>query len=344
MTITLETTDCLHCGSADHRPILEASDFLTDSDIRFPVVSCNTCGLMYLRRRPNRADIGLFYPETYIPHTPNRADGGDVPPIWTTGNGIKRLVTRHALNKWYGYPAKWNGASPGRVRGRGQHYLPRYRNIPFFVQSGTLLELGCAAGIYLRRMQQLGWDVTGIEPSAGARQQAQQKGITKLFASLEEARFPAASFDVVTTWQVIEHMHDPLATLRELKRVTKPGGTLLLSTINVDTPERWLTGQYWGGWEIPRHLVFFSTRSLRAMVEKAGWRIQSISYQTSPNAIIHGIDRWIKTRWPRSHAAWAGRRINVRSATMQRLFWPLSIFFALARCSGRINLIAYPEP
>ena len=106
------------------------------------------------------------------------------------------------------------------------NYLPRYRNIPFFVAGGKLLELGCGTGVYLRRMQQIGWDTVGIEPGTSAREQTKGRGISAVYSSLEEAHFSNDTFDAIVSWQVVEHLHDPATVFKELLRMIKPGGQL----------------------------------------------------------------------------------------------------------------------
>lgn len=336
----METTACLDCGSDRHHVLFQGPDFVTDTAATFPVAQCLDCGLVYLRERPTPQEIGAYYPAHYAPYTTQSA-AAPVVPLWKTGSAVKRVSTRWALAHWYGYPKVWNGGKTVASPGTHQRFLPRYRNIPFFKAGGRLLEFGCGTGVYLKRMQQLGWDVYGVEPGAAARQTAEDRGLPHVYPDLFAQQFADGFFDVVTAWQVIEHVHDPVAYLRELLRITKPGGQLLLSTISVRTPEAWLFRRYWHNWEIPRHLIFFTPETLTRLARKAGWADITVSHQTTPNSIIHSLRRWMKDRHPRWLDGILGRVIRLENNALQYLLWPLAMGIAFFHLAGRINLTAY---
>jgi SAM-dependent methyltransferase len=95
---------------------------------------------------------------------------------------------------------------------------------------------------------------------------------------LRDAELDTASFDVVTMWDVVEHLLDPLSDLREVARVLKPGGVLLAHTIDIDSAFARLMGGRWP-WLVEMHTYFFSPKTLGAMVEKAGLRVESWQVQ-----------------------------------------------------------------
>jgi SAM-dependent methyltransferase len=108
--------------------------------------------------------------------------------------------------------------------------------------------------------------VEGVEPNPHAASYARKRhGLTVHDGDLAQAGLPESSFDVITAWNVLEHMHDPLSNLREMSRLLRPGGLLVFSIPNMDSLEAGLFGHYWLGWELPRHLYFFS----RPVMEEA---------------------------------------------------------------------------
>lgn len=135
---------------------------------------------------------------------------------------------------------------------------------------GRLLEVGCAQGFFLNAAR-MSYETVGIEPSRQAREYARGKLRLEVPAeTLEEGNFSEASFDVTVLIDVIEHLADPLAMLRRLARVTKPGGILYLVTPDIDSVSaRALRGRWWG--LRPAHIYYFSPRTLSAMLLKAGF-------------------------------------------------------------------------
>ena len=98
----------------------------------------------------------------------------------------------------------------------------------------SILDIGCGQGYFLKAAKENGWQVQGVEPVKSACEYAKQKfAIDILNASMEEARFKDNSFDVVTMWNVLDHMSDPLGTLKEIKRILKPNGIVVARIPNV---------------------------------------------------------------------------------------------------------------
>lgn len=146
------------------------------------------------------------------------------------------------------------------------------------VPGGRLLEIGCANGFFLNAAR-MSYETVGVEPSRAASEYARSKlRLDVPAATMADARFPDASFDVVALIDVIEHVPDPLSTLREAARVTRPGGVLYLVTPDVESlSARVLRGRWWG--LRPAHIFYFSPRTLAAMLEKAGFRpVETRSY------------------------------------------------------------------
>ena len=144
---------------------------------------------------------------------------------------------------------------------------------------GTLLDVGCGNGDYLATMRDLGWQVSGLEPDPKAAELGLQKGLQISIGTLETLQLPAEQFDVVTLSHVIEHLHDPIATLREIRRLLKPNGLIWIATPNLESFGHGRYGAAWRGLEIPRHLVLFSTQHLRRCLAEAGFECPPLSRQ-----------------------------------------------------------------
>lgn len=139
-------------------------------------------------------------------------------------------------------------------------------------QSGRLLDVGCATGFFLNAAR-LAFSVDGVEPSRWARRYASEQLKLSIKApTLEEARFPDGHFDVVTLHDVIEHVPDPGALLREVARVTKPGGLIYLVTPDCESLSARLMGGRWWGLR-PAHIYYFSTQTLSELLRKTGYEV-----------------------------------------------------------------------
>lgn len=149
-------------------------------------------------------------------------------------------------------------------------------------RAGRLLELGCATGAVLEAAQRLGWSVQGIEHSADAASEAARHGVPVVVGGIEDARLADASFDVAFLGDVLEHVPDPAATLSGIARALAPDGALVLrgpmATHSFARRAAMAMLSAWGKTmtlrEPPYHLWEFEPRSLRALVERAGFRIE----------------------------------------------------------------------
>ncbi len=142
-----------------------------------------------------------------------------------------------------------------------------------------LVEVGAHVGLFLAVAQERGWDAVGVEPSRWAVETGRRRyGVDLHVGDLQSLHLPDASVDAVATWDVLEHFSDPLAELREMRRILKPGGVLALTTINIASPHARLVRGRWP-WLMRMHLFYFTPQTLRAMIEKAGFRVEHIGSQ-----------------------------------------------------------------
>jgi len=145
-------------------------------------------------------------------------------------------------------------------------------------RKGRLLDVGYGSGFFLSTMQDLGWEVLGIEPDVQAANIAKEQfKVPVIVSTLEEVRLPASSFDAITMNHVIEHVPDPLGVLKECQRLLKPNGILVVTTPNFGSLGHRLFRQRWRGLEVPRHFYLFRTRTMLMIAEKAGFFVKSLT-------------------------------------------------------------------
>lgn len=264
---------CMLCGGPGRLKYEGLRDRLYGVEGEWSLRECPDCGMMWLSPRPTQADIGKAYVDYYT-HSPDAKTGG-----WLASAGDH--VVQAVLARAFGYEVSGSGqglvgrlgSGIGPLRdlaGRSAAWLPAK-------PGGRLLDVGCGSGETLRRMAGLGWDVTGVEPDPTAAEAARSIGrMAVVDGDLLAARFPHSVFDAVVMRHVIEHLHDPLATLRECQRVLKPGGRLVVVTPNIRSWGHRVFREAWRGLEPPRHLHLFSPLALTTSVELTGLQVERL--------------------------------------------------------------------
>jgi 2-polyprenyl-3-methyl-5-hydroxy-6-metoxy-1,4-benzoquinol methylase len=138
-----------------------------------------------------------------------------------------------------------------------------------------VLDTGCATGALLEKLRDRGWACAGVEISSAADYARAERGLDVRKASLEESRFPGASFDLVLASHLIEHLNDPAAFVREAYRVLAPGGHFLVTTPNIAGFQARLFRGRWRS-AIFDHLYLFSTKTLSSLLRQSGFVIERI--------------------------------------------------------------------
>jgi 2-polyprenyl-3-methyl-5-hydroxy-6-metoxy-1,4-benzoquinol methylase len=135
-----------------------------------------------------------------------------------------------------------------------------------------LLDHGCGTGVFLEIARRRGYEVFGIDVSAWAIETLRrERGLPAAQATLEAGWGEDGSFDVVTSWDVLEHSPDPARTLVHIRRLLRPAGVLVLTTPDLEGVDARLLGRLWYGYtKIPEHYYFYSRRTLASLVRKAG--------------------------------------------------------------------------
>ena len=135
-----------------------------------------------------------------------------------------------------------------------------------------LLDVGAYIGVFVEVASEAGWDAQGIEPSTWAVQVAKQRGIKVNRGTLEYPVFQESQFDVITMWDVIEHLPRPKADTAKAFDLLKPGGHLVIHTMDIDSQTARLMGKRWP-WLMDMHLHYFSKESLGRMLQDSGYEL-----------------------------------------------------------------------
>ena len=234
-------TSCPVCGSAELPAKLVVQDRSVSQET-FTIAQCAGCGLQFTNPRPAAAHIGKYYEsDAYVSH--NSAAQGLV-------NRVYKAARYFTVRRKVKLITKLNGGQPGR-----------------------LLDYGCGTGHFLAGAKRAGWQVTGLEPNPRARQDAASRVGQPMLEPTALASLPPASFDAVTLWHVLEHVHALQDTLRQLITLLKPGGQLLVAVPNPDSLDAQHYRQDWAAYDVPRHLYHFVPATMRQLLASHGLRV-----------------------------------------------------------------------
>lgn len=158
------------------------------------------------------------------------------------------------------YPMRVN--SFYRALGRLRRHLPP--------PGARVLDIGTAGGAFLDAAERFGYEANGMEPSQYLVNQGQQRGLRIQQGTIAKHSFPAHSFDMITLWDVIEHLTDPSAALREIRRLLKPDGVLLANFPDIGTLQAKLAGRrFW--WVLSVHLQHFTRQTVSEICRRTGF-------------------------------------------------------------------------
>ena len=169
-----------------------------------------------------------------------------------------------------------------------------------------LLEIGCGTGGFLERVAACGWagPVSGIEYSAPvAAETAARTGLAVSAGTAEDAPLGDAPYGAIVLRHVIEHLRDPRAVVARLAGALHPGGVLYVATPDATAWAARVFGRRWWGYEVPRHLIVFSSDALRDLFADAGLRATDERWAFAPEmwngSLYLALDRGRGKRWPR---------------------------------------------
>lgn len=264
---------CPLCGSAERQVLHDAieDDSFRCAPGRWTLWRCRHCAIAYLDPRPSPASIHRAY-ESYYTHD----DNPELPGALNWKGRLRLRLVNGYMNRRFGStlsPASRFGpifcALLPRYReeaDRDARHLPNLRTAP-----RRLLDIGCGRGDFLNSAARLGWDVMGLEPDHHAATKARARGIEVICGGIDQLAGQHDLFNAITVNHVIEHVHDAPGLLSASFRLLKPGGSVWISTPNIDSVGHAVFGRHWRGLEAPRHLLLFNRDALVGALRRAGF-------------------------------------------------------------------------
>jgi 2-polyprenyl-3-methyl-5-hydroxy-6-metoxy-1,4-benzoquinol methylase len=215
----------------------------------YQIVRCIKCGLIFVNPRISETSIPDLYGKEYFAY-----------------KGYMEQATHEIRDELV--KAKMDQVIQGDL----------FKKVIRHNKGGTLLEIGCAEGIFLKALEQRGYRVCGVEISDWASGFARNiLGLQVQTGSLESCTLPPGSFDIIYMGDVLEHLYDPQTTLKKVASLLTSEGVFIANTPNIHSLSFHLLHSKWRVIAPERHLYYFSPDSARRMLEKAGLKVLDLT-------------------------------------------------------------------
>lgn len=185
-----------------------------------------------------------------------------------------------------------------------KRFRQKIQEIESVKKGGKLLDLGCGIGLFLETVSDAGrykWILHGVEINEKLIMQAKKRLGQKIpnlyFGRLSALRFKKDFFDCITCFDVLEHDDQLESTLKEIKRILKPSGTLLIQSPNQFSVMAYLCGALWDWWAVPDHIFHFNPRSLSSILESQGFHIRKLYTWDPQEDFILNVQGAIRARF-----------------------------------------------
>ena len=136
----------------------------------------------------------------------------------------------------------------------------------------SILDVGAYIGVFVEAANKRGWDAQGVEPSSWAARIAQSNGLPVIQGTLDSEELTGKQFDVITLWDVIEHVNSPASELEKAFSKLNPGGVVVAHTMDIDSLAAKVMGKRWP-WLMDMHIHYFSRDTLSKMLENTGFDV-----------------------------------------------------------------------
>lgn len=310
--VEMESVPCPLGCKKDDELILTGKDILYNIPGEFNVVRCRKCGLMRTNPRPTQNTIGFYYPDYYGPYQYTK---------------VKDKVLRST-----NYPS-WVQFIRNKMFKFNTDRLPS-------IEPGRMLEIGCASGSFMDKMAGEGWNVEGIEFSPQAAEDARSLGYPVYSGCMEKAPDPEKHYDLVVGWMVLEHLHDPILSLKKLYSWTNSGGWLVLSVPNAGSLEFTLFRDKWYALQVPNHLSHYTPKTIELVLARGGWHVEKVFHQRILSNLIASIGYILQDYGVVNKLAHTLMNFPENAGRKNYLLYPLALLLSTFGQTGRMTIWA----
>lgn len=258
---------CPLCRYAAFRKVYDAQDRHYGNPGVFPVMCCEGCGVYFLNPMPTLEYLKDAYPRDYYAYSA---------PSTSSGYRIQKRLRKIIKHLIYFHSSQTKD--------------------PRFKEPGSMLDIGCGSGHFLLTMREKGWAVQGVELDSQAAASGRREGLQIFAGTLDDAAFPAASFDYVRSNHSFEHIHNPREVLREIRRIIRPDGRLFLGLPNLAGLMPKIFGPYWWYLGAPVHTYGYTPASISRLLTEEGFQVEKVTYNSTFAGITGSWQIWLNRR------------------------------------------------
>ncbi|MCA1759473.1 MAG: class I SAM-dependent methyltransferase [Bacteroidales bacterium] len=235
---------CPVCDGKLFSPFLTCTDYFVSGE-KFQIKQCSSCGFKITENIEDEDNIGTYYQsENYISHS-------------NTSKGVVNSVY-HTVRKY--------------MLGRKRSLVEKATSL----KTGQILDVGTGTGFFLNEMKENGWQVTGTEKSNEARDFAKKEFNLDNLPSEELFTLKDKSFDVITLWHVLEHIHLLNENMETFHRLLKENGKLIIAVPNHTSTDAKHYKEFWAAYDVPRHIWHFAPKQMEMLGKKHGFKMNSL--------------------------------------------------------------------
>ena len=282
MSSILIHNQCPVCRSTNILPVLTVKDY-TVSQEDFTIWHCTDCTCRFTQAVPVVGEIGKYYQSAaYVSHSDIKK--GLVNRLYHTVRNYTLQTKRRLVEK-----------------------ISRDKN-------PSLLDVGAGTGAFAAVMKKAGWQVKGLEPDATAKQNALKNHGLQLEDLDAIFTFETESFDVITLWHVLEHVHQLNDYMETFHRILKVNGALIIAVPNYTSYDADKYKEYWAAYDVPRHLYHFSPESIYKLMKEYGFVIEKYKPMWFDSFYVAMLSEQYKTGHNNLiNAVWSGFRSNLKA-------------------------------
>ena len=230
------------CGSVTIRKELTCKDFVATGE-SFDLYRCDSCSFLFTNPRPDINEIGVYYQsDRYVSHAGDKSQFSFMYKVYD-------IVRDYSIKQ-------------------------KLIHIKSYKPTGKLMDLGCGLGYFLDGVvKDNTFDAVGVDVSDDAVEYVKKKFGYQVKNETELDSFEQESFDVITQWHVLEHVHTLNERMQQLKRLLKKDGYLFIAVPNSNSWDAKHYHEFWDGYDVPRHLYHFNQKSFNLLMQKHGFKV-----------------------------------------------------------------------
>lgn len=238
----LEIKNCPICNSEKLNKKIELKDYFLSED-NFTILECIDCGFMITNPQPEGDKIGDYYKsEEYISHS-NTKKG--------LVNAVYQIVRNFTLKR-------------------------KFQMVKKLKKRGSILDIGCATGEFLNVFKLDKWEAMGIEPDEEARKFAIHNYNLKVADQGFLNKIEEKSYDIISMWHVLEHVHDLNERIQIIHKILKDDGKVIIAVPNYKSYDAENYGKFWAAYDVPRHLFHFNKLTMEKLLVNNNMKLTEV--------------------------------------------------------------------